>query len=430
MAPKPPSSTSRSAGPGAPLRNSAVRESKTGQLDIDGLLADRDIDIIVCCGAGGVGKTTTAAALALRAAEQGRKVCVLTIDPARRLAQSMGLTELDNTPRPVKGVDTSGGGSLDAMMLDMKRTFDEVVETAASPEKAKQILENPFYIALSSSFAGTQEYMAMEKLGQLHGGGASSINGQDSSNRWDLIVVDTPPSRSALDFLDAPERLSSLLDGRFMRLMVAPARGPARVLTAGLSMVTGAMTKILGGEFLTDVQAFIAALDTIFGGFRQRAEATYRLLQADETAFLVIAAPEPDAVREAAYFAERLTSERMPLAGLVVNRFHTRAGRSISAADAESGARRLAANAPTTSTEQGGAPSDAVATATAELLLVHAERVRRSQREEKVAARFTAAHPKVPTVAVPALPSDVHDLDGLREIGGLLAGATEVTAAD
>jgi len=392
------------------VRASAVRASKTGQLDIDGLLADRAVDIIVCCGAGGVGKTTTAAALALRAAEQGRKVCVLTIDPARRLAQSMGLTELDNTPRPVTGVDVSGGGSLDAMMLDMKRTFDEVVETAASPEKAKQILENPFYIALSSSFAGTQEYMAMEKLGQLHA---------DPASRWDLIVVDTPPSRSALDFLDAPERLSSLLDGRFMRLMVAPARGPARVLTAGLSLVTGAMTKILGGEFLSDVQAFIAALDTIFGGFRQRAEATYRLLQADETAFLVIAAPEPDAIREAAYFAERLTSERMPLAGLVVNRFHARVGRSVSAADAESGARRLA-----------GDGTDDSAKATAELLLVHAERVRRSQREEKVASRFTAAHPKVPTVAVPALPGDVHDLAGLREIGGLLAGTAQLTTAD
>jgi anion-transporting ArsA/GET3 family ATPase len=404
------SSTSRSAGPGAPVRSAAVRESETGQLDIDGLLADRAVDIIVCCGAGGVGKTTTAAALALRAAEQGRKVCVLTIDPARRLAQSMGLTELDNTPRPVKGVDVDAGGSLDAMMLDMKRTFDEVVETAASPEKAKQILENPFYIALSSSFAGTQEYMAMEKLGQLHA---------DPGSRWDLIVVDTPPSRSALDFLDAPERLSSLLDGRFMRLMVAPARGPARVLTAGLSVVTGAMTRVLGGEFLTDVQAFIAALDTIFGGFRQRAEATFRLLQADETAFLVIAAPEPDAIREAAYFAERLTSERMPLAGLVVNRFHTRAGRSISAADAESGARRLAIDG-----------ADGAAQATAELLLVHAERVRRSQREEKVAARFAAAHPKVPTVAVPALPGDVHDLAGLREIGGLLAGTDGLIAAD
>ncbi|HUQ00646.1 MAG TPA: ArsA-related P-loop ATPase [Aeromicrobium sp.] len=401
MAPKAQRSTGRSAGPGAPVRASAVRSSEAGSLDVDGLLADRNVDIIVCCGAGGVGKTTTAAALAVRAAEQGRKVCVLTIDPARRLAQSMGLTELDNTPRPVQGVDLSAGGSLDAMMLDMKRTFDDVVEAAASPEKAQQILENPFYIALSSSFAGTQEYMAMEKLGQLHA---------DTSKGWDLIVVDTPPSRSALDFLDAPERLSSLLDGRFMRVMVAPARGPARMLSAGLSLVTGAMTKVLGGQFLADVQSFVAALDTVFGGFRQRAEATYRLLQADETAFLVVAAPEPDAIREAAYFAERLTSEKMPLAGLVVNRFHVRAGRGISTADAESGARRLAAD--------GG---DDAAKATSELLLVHAERARRSQREEKVAARFTSAHPQVPTVAVPALASDVHDLEGLREIGALLA---------
>ena len=199
-------------------------------LDIDALLADRQTRIIVCCGSGGVGKTTTSAALALRAAESGRKVVVLTIDPARRLAQSMGIEQLDNTPRPVPGLggeggeggDGTGGGSLDAMMLDMKRTFDEVVLSQASPEKAKQILQNPFYIALSSSFAGTQEYMAMEKLGQLY-------RDAQASGAYDLIVVDTPPSRSALDFLDAPERLSSFLDGRFIRMMLAPARGPARL---------------------------------------------------------------------------------------------------------------------------------------------------------------------------------------------------------
>ena len=188
-------------------------------LDVDALLDDRGTGIIVCCGSGGVGKTTTSAALALRAAERGRKVVVLTIDPARRLAQSMGIEALDNTPRPVPGDRRRPEGRpLDAMMLDMKRTFDEVVESQASPEKAKQILANPFYIALSSSFAGTQEYMAMEKLGQIHADAQ-----RDGS--YDLIVVDTPPSRSALDFLDAPERLSSFLDGRFIRLLLAPARG-------------------------------------------------------------------------------------------------------------------------------------------------------------------------------------------------------------
>src|SRR5512144_2787443 len=213
--------TTRRVGPLAHKPEDAPR------LDIDALLDDPATRIIVCTGSGGVGKTTTSAALALRAAERGRKVVVLTIDPARRLAQSMGIEALDNTPRPVVGVDTAAGGALDAMMLDMKRTFDEVVESQASPEKAAQILANPFYQALSSSFAGTQEYMAMEKLGQLH------ANARKTGS-WDLIVVDTPPSRSALDFLDAPERLSSFLDGRFIKLLLAPATGPARLLTAGL----------------------------------------------------------------------------------------------------------------------------------------------------------------------------------------------------
>ena len=179
--------------------------------------ADRNIGTILCCGSGGVGKTTTAAALGLRAAEQGRTVVVLTIDPARRLAQSLGLDELDNTPREVAGVDTSGGGRLDAMMLDMKRTFDELVLAHTDAERAEQIFANPFYQSLSSSFAGTQEYMAMEKLGQLHQAG-----------KWDLVVVDTPPSRSALDFLDAPKRLGSFLDGRFIRLLTAPTRAGGR----------------------------------------------------------------------------------------------------------------------------------------------------------------------------------------------------------
>ena len=373
-------------------------------LDVDALLDDPATRIIVCCGSGGVGKTTTSAALALRAAERGRKVVVLTIDPARRLAQSMGIAELDNTPRPVDGVDGASGGSLDAMMLDMKRTFDELVESQASPAKAKQILENPFYVVLSSSFAGTQEYMAMEKLGQIH---AEAM----ADGTYDLVVVDTPPSRSALDFLDAPERLSSFLDGRFIKLMVAPARGPAKLLGAGFGLVTNALTKIIGGQVLRDLQLFVTAIDTVFGGFRQRATRTYRLLQDPSTAFLVVAAPEPDALREAAYFVERLTEDRMPLAGLVVNRAGPPPAGELSAEEATAAAGRL---------RDDGADGVAGASVTAGLLRLHADQSRLVEREARLRAGFTSAHPQVATVVVPALATDVHDLKGLRRIGDLL----------
>ena len=386
--------TTRRVGPLAHKPEDAPR------LDIDALLDDPSTRIIVCTGSGGVGKTTTSAALALRAAERGRKVVVLTIDPARRLAQSMGIESLDNTPRPVPGVQ--GEGRLDAMMLDMKRTFDEVVESQASPEKAAQILANPFYQALSSSFAGTQEYMAMEKLGQLHKDALKT-------GKWDLIVVDTPPSRSALDFLDAPERLSSFLDGRFIRILLAPARGPARFMTAGLGMVTNAMTKIVGAQILRDMQTFVAAFDTLFGGFRQRAQKTFALLQAPGTAFVVVAAPEPDALREAAYFVERLSGENMPLAGLVVNRAGRVSVEGLSGEQAVAAAERLA---------KTNGDSAAV---TAGLLRLHAGRTRLVTRESHLRQRFTAAHPHVPTAVMPALSTDVHDLDGLRQVGDLLA---------
>jgi anion-transporting ArsA/GET3 family ATPase len=369
-------------------------------LDIDRLIDDPNQRIVVCCGSGGVGKTTTAAALGVRAAERGRKTVVITIDPARRLAQSMGLTELDNTPRPVKGVGEDEG-SLDAMMLDMKRTFDEVVEAHASPEKAEQILANPFYQALSSSFAGTQEYMAMEKLGQL-------VADSERNGRWDFIIVDTPPSRSALDFLDAPARLASLLDGRFIRLMLAPAKGPARVFTAGFGMMTSALTKVLGAQVLRDVQTFVAAFDTLFGGFRQRAEKTYALLQADGTAFVVVATPEPDALREAAYFVERLTQEEMPLAGLVVNRVTMPAASELTAAEAEAAAARL---------------DDSAAEPLGGILRIHTDLLRVTERERRLQRRFSGAHPDVAAAAVRALPTDVYDIDGLRRMGELLAKA-------
>jgi anion-transporting ArsA/GET3 family ATPase len=375
-----------------------------GTLDIDRLLDDPHAGIIVCCGSGGVGKTTVSAALALRAAERGRRVVVLTIDPARRLAQSMGIEALDNTPRPVAGVQggrSAGGGRLDAMMLDMKRTFDEVVESQATPEKARQILQNPFYVALSSSFAGTQEYMAMEKLGQIHADA-------QRDGTYDLIVVDTPPSRSALDFLDAPERLSSFLDGRFIKLLLAPAKGPARLMSAGFGIVTNALNRILGTQVLRDMQTFVAAFDTLFGGFRQRAQKTFELLQADGTAFLVVAAPEPDALREAAYFVERLSEDDMPLAGLVVNRASPEPLGEVSAEQASAAAQRLRKDDP-----------DSL---TAGLLRLHADRVLMVEREARLRRRFEAAHPQVPMAVVPALPGDVHDLAGLRQVGALLAG--------
>ncbi|MGH3980248.1 MAG: ArsA family ATPase, partial [Pseudonocardiaceae bacterium] len=322
-------------------------------LDIDALIDDPGIRVVVCCGAGGVGKTTTAAALALRAAERGRSVVVLTIDPARRLAQSLGLRELSNHPRRVSDVDSAGNGALHAMMLDMRRTFDEMVQAHASEERAAQIIANPFYQTISSSFSGTQEYMAMEKLGQLV-----------SAPEWDLVVVDTPPSRSALDFLDAPQRLASFLDGRMIRLLSAPARaggrGVRRLVGAGFGLFSKAVSTILGGQLLADAAAFVQAFDTMFGGFRERAQATYELLRAPGTAFLVIAAPESDALREAAYFVDRLAGESMPLAGLVLNRTHPLHA-DLPAARAETAAERLEA--------------DSAAPLAAALLRLHADRV-------------------------------------------------------
>jgi len=370
-------------------------------LDVDRLVDESRI--IVCCGSGGVGKTTTAAALALRAAERGRATVVLTIDPARRLAQSLGLVELDNTPRRVAGVDESAGGSLDAMMLDMKRTFDEIVLSHAEPERAAQILDNPFYKALSSSFSGTQEYMAMEKLGQLAADG-----------RWDVIVVDTPPSRSALDFLDAPQRMSTFLDGRMIRLLMAPAkaggRAYLRVLSAGMGMFTGILNKIVGQSLLSDLSLFVSGLESMFGGFRERAEKTYQLLKRRGTSFVVVAVPERDALREAAYFVERLGDEGMPLTGLVLNRVHASGGERLS--------RQRSLGAAELLDRLGGHPVAAA------VLRLHAERLAVADRDQRLRDRFSSAHPHVAVASVPAFAGDVHDLDGLRSVSAALAAGS------
>lgn len=300
----------------------------------------------------------------------------------------------------------------------------------------------------------------MEKLGQLR-----------SRDEWDLIVVDTPPSRSALDFLDAPKRLGSFLDGRLIRLLTAPAklggRAGMKFLNVGMSMMTGTLGKLLGGQLLKDVQTFVAAMDTTFGGFRTRADATYQLLQAPGTAFLVVAAPERDALREAAYFVERLAAEDMPLAGLVLNRVHGSGAAQLSAERALAAAENLEEprivdqedgkaglrNSPDTygSSESPASgtpapevdveveehvegspiatgsdptldPSDpTVEQLTAGLLRLHADRMRLLSREQRTRDRFTALHPEVAVTEVAALPGDVHDLTGLRHIGNRLA---------
>jgi len=273
------------------------------------------------------------------------------------------------------------------------------VQAHTSPQRAAEIFANPFYQAMSSTFSGTQEYMAMEKLGQLRAG-----------DEWDLIVVDTPPSRSALDFLDAPARLSRFLDGRMLRLLMAPARGGRSMfslVTASFGIFSRAVQKILGAQLLTDLSGFVAALDSMFGGFRQRADETYRILQDPQTAFLLVAAPERDAVREAAYFAERLVAERMPLAGLVLNRTHETALHTVPAARAEAAAAAL---------DKAGGQQ-----VTADALRIHAALLRLIDREVRVAAQFTDAFPDVPVAAVTAQPADVHDVDGLRTIGAALS---------
>ena len=277
------------------------------QFDVAALVQDRNVHTILCTGSGGVGKTTTAASIAVLAAKEGRRVIVLTIDPAKRLAQSLGIDGIGNEP-----VEIPGGfaGALFAMQLDMKRTFDEIVLNHAEPERAEQILRNPFYQALSSSFAGTQEYMAMEKLGQLH-----------ESAEWDLIVVDTPPSRSALDFLDAPRRLGAFLDGKLIRLLAVPAkfggRIGAKLVEASFGVFGNVLQRILGTQVLSDIQGFVTAFDTLFSDVRKRAEETYALLQRSDSRFVIVSAPEDDALREASFLTG---SQRFQPLGSATNR--------------------------------------------------------------------------------------------------------------
>ncbi len=368
-------------------------------LDMHAILSDTSNRVVVCCGAGGVGKTTTAAAMALRAAEYGRTVVVLTIDPAKRLAQALGIKDLGNTPQRV-ALAPEVTGELHAMMLDMRRTFDEMVVSYSPEGRADAILENQFYQTVATSLAGTQEYMAMEKLGQLL-----------AEDKWDLVVVDTPPSRNALDFLDAPKRLGSFMDSRLWRLLLAPGRGIGRLVTGAVGLAMKALSTVLGSQMLSDAAGFVQALDATFSGFRQKADRTYELLKRRGTQFVVVSAAEPDALREASFFIDRLSQEHMPLAGLILNRTHPmlcdlKAERAGEAADELEAA-------------GGDDGPDALAAA---VLRIHSDRALTAKREVRLLSRFTGANPAVAIVGVPSLPFDVSDLEALRAIADQITG--------
>ncbi|VEG58174.1 anion-transporting ATPase [Mycolicibacterium aurum] len=364
-------------------------------LDMATILRDTSNRVIVCCGAGGVGKTTTAAAMALRAAEYGRTVVVLTIDPAKRLAQALGIRDLGNTPQRVP-LPPEVTGELHAMMLDMRRTFDEMVLQYSGPGAADAILDNQFYQTVATSLAGTQEYMAMEKLGQLL-----------AEDKWDLIVVDTPPSRNALDFLDAPKRLGSFMDSRLWRILLAPGRGIGRLVTGAVGLAMKGMSTILGSQMLSDAAGFVQSLDATFGGFREKADRTYELLKRRGTQFVVVSAAEPDALREASFFVDRLAGEHMPLAGLILNRTHPTLC-DLHADKAAEAAELLSEKDP--------------GSVAAAALQIHAERASTAKREVRLLSRFTGANPSVAIVGVPSLPFDVSDLDALRAIAEQITG--------
>ena len=344
--------------------------------------------ILVCCGSGGVGKTTTAAVLALEAARSGRRAVVVTIDPAKRLADALGLEGLTGTPSKIDG---DWPGELWALMLDTKSTFDDlVVANASSPEQGQRILENRFYRNISGALSGTQEYMAMEKLYELH-----------QRTDFDLVVVDTPPTRNALDFIDAPRRLSRFLDHRLFRMITSPGRGLARAVNVAAQTFLRTVAKVVGAEVIDDAVAFFQAFEGMEEGFKERADAVLRLLSDDDTAFVLVASPRRDTIAEAQYFAEKLAEADITVRALIVNRMHPTFGDGL----AESARARAAT---LEGTDLGGLYRNL-----AEFQLV-------ASREEEHLAGLAEAVAPAPVVRVPFLPTDVHDIDGLTEVASHL----------
>ena len=350
--------------------------------------------VVICAGSGGVGKTTTSAALAMGLAAAGERVAVVTIDPARRLAGSLGLAELDNEPRLVDPARFAGHGiemrgELWAMMLDAKRTFDELIERLAPDARAREeVLGNRIYQQLSSAVAGSQEFTAVAKLYDL-----------DRSGRFDVLVLDTPPSRNALDFLDAPDRLIGFFEGRALRMFLAPTGLAARVVGRGTSVVSSVLKRLTGVDLLTDLGVFFRALGGLIDGFRERAEGVKALLHDPATTFLIVTSPEREPVEEAIFFRGKLDDHGMPFGGLVVNRMHALNGAAPAAAGE--------------ATDRAALEEALGARLAAKVARAYAEEQALANRDAAAVERLRAATGDRRPFVVPQLAGDVHDIDGL-----------------
>jgi len=358
----------------------------------------RDAEIIVSCGSGGVGKTTAAAAIAMHAAALGKRVVVVTIDPARRLADALGLADgLSNEPTRVHldlGPNAEAFGELWAMMLDPATTFDGLVrQYAETPERAERILANAFYHNIAGALSGTQEYMAAEKLYQLH-----------RDHRFDLVVADTPPTRNALDFLDAPATLTRFINHRLFRLLMLPARKGLKVLNVAAQPVLRSIGKVVGGDVLADAIAFFQAFEGMETGFRDRADSVSELLHSSITHYVLVASARHDTVEEARYFAARLADSKLSVAAVIVNRLQPRFG--------DATAEQALAAAATAETA-GDHKLAGLWRNLAELRAL-------ADAEEGVIAPLIADTGDTASHRVPLLADDVHDLGGLREIAGHL----------
>lgn len=354
--------------------------------------------VVICCGSGGVGKTTTSAALSIRLARAGARVAVLTIDPARRLADALSVGEIGNTAFRVPLDGLPQGASLHAMMLDSKRTFDDVVERfAGGPEARDRILKNHYYRFVSTRLAGSHEYMAMEKLYELH-----------EEHDFDLVVVDTPPTRNALDFLEAPRRLTHFLDHRLYRILMAPGRGVLKAVNVAAQAFLRTVSKVVGAEVVEDALTFFQAFEGMEEGFRDRAARVLELLSHDETAFVLVTAPRRDVVEEATFFAAKLLEADIPVRALIVNRVHPHFGDAAPEAVRE----RARTHA---GTDLGGLYENL-----ADFLTIAAT-------EESHLAGLAAKVAPAPVVRVPFLDSDVHDLEGLGHVAAHLFVAERTT---